>query len=237
VRAQQDRFQSMFVCPSCELRLTAVLQEKTPTAVRCECAKVFVVQLPPARKTSRGFQAPSHCNLGASSSEETDSHASDSCDSVKSSSHLSVRSVQSSVQSVQSVLVRRDVACPACASTSLTAPALLAHRSQDPSERSRPLPASRSTCSSASSAVNISLACLDPAEVVGALAASPRPPLAISSSGSPLPAIAQGEEGTGQADAGQTARSAGRGSAASQHEAVSSLLYFEFPALRALLGS
>lgn len=69
-------FPAMFVCPACGARLTAVLPDDTPTTVRCECSKEFVVKLPPARKTKRRYQAPRQSNLNdASSSEETDSCA------------------------------------------------------------------------------------------------------------------------------------------------------------------
>lgn len=180
-------FPAMFVCPACGARLTAVLPDDTPTTVRCECSKEFVVKLPPARKTKRRYQAPRQSNLNdASSSEETDSHA-------------SVKSFQSSATSHASH-AQSVVSHASCASVMV------------------------SNCSSASSAVNVNLSDMrdskSGAEIVNA----------ISTSSVPSP---------GRSSLNTTHEGGDEGEPVAEGRAESgggSLLPFEFPAWRTLLG-
>mmetsp|Transcript_4175 Transcript_4175/g.13722 ORF Transcript_4175/g.13722 Transcript_4175/m.13722 type:complete len:236 (-) Transcript_4175:683-1390(-) len=215
---RDGQFPSMFVCPACGLRLTATLQEGSATAVRCECQKEFVVKLPLARKNTRQHRLPFQSN--DSSSSETESHS-----SVKSltsnGSCLSLHSVPSSVlsgrsgKSVKSVLV--------------------------------------GTCSSASSAVNVSTVSLSDldtpiaadgvvAEAIAKLPAAAHTRGATPDSSSRPPRILEDRVRPGEAseEADRSRRKpAGlpNARAAREERASGSLLPFEFPALRAFLGS
>jgi len=68
---REGQFPSMFVCPACGMRLTAILEEGTSTAVRCECDNQFVVKLPPARKNRSRFPLPTRGDSDLSSETES----------------------------------------------------------------------------------------------------------------------------------------------------------------------